>query len=66
MSTSLMTGGPEFGLIIADGTTWLGEVDVYESAQIIARYNDITTWELVVPSSSRPRPGSSSKRPDPG
>ena len=31
----------DFTLIVADGTTWLGEVDTYESAQIIARYNDI-------------------------
>ena len=44
--------GPEFGLVIADGTTWLGEVDTYESATITARYNDVSTWELVVPSAS--------------
>ena len=42
----------EFTLIIADGTTWLGEVDNYESATIIARFNEVSTWELVVPSSS--------------
>ena len=44
--------GPEFTLIVADGPTWLGEIDVYESAQIIARYNEVSTWELVLPTSS--------------
>ena len=44
--------GLEFGLFIADGTTRLGEVDAYESAEVIARFNDVSTWELVVPTKS--------------
>jgi hypothetical protein len=39
----------EYRFVVADGTTELGEVDTYESAEIVARHNDISTWEMVLP-----------------
>lgn len=42
----------DFSLVVADGSTWLGEIDVYEAATIIARFNDISTWELTLPTAS--------------
>ena len=43
---------PTFTLRIADWTTVQAEVDSYESATVIARHNDVSTWELVLPTSS--------------
>jgi Siphovirus ReqiPepy6 Gp37-like protein len=44
-----MTFAPVFRLIAADWSTPVAEVDVYEAATIVARYNDVSTWELTLP-----------------
>ena len=36
-------------LFAADGSTELGVIDVYESASIEARFNDVSTWEMTLP-----------------
>ena len=46
------TPAVDFTLIVADGSEWLGEVDVYESAEIVARFNDVSTWTLTLPTKS--------------
>ena len=49
-----MTGGLnpnqlQFTLFAADGADRLGEIDAYESCQIVARFNDVSTWQLTAP-----------------
>lgn len=60
-----MAGGLNLQLVACDWTTPLAEVDTFQSATVISRYNDVGTWELVLPadtdaarvltSSARPR-----------
>jgi len=45
-----MARGLSFRLIACDWQTHLAEVDTFESATVIARFNDVSTWELVLPS----------------
>ena len=57
--------GPTFTLIACDWSTPLAVIDTFESATIIARHNDVSTWDLTLPAdtdaaavllaSSRPR-----------
>ena len=35
-----------FTLFVADGPDWLGEIDAYESFELVARFNDVSTWKL--------------------
>jgi Siphovirus ReqiPepy6 Gp37-like protein len=39
----------DFFLVVADGTTALGQVTTYESLTITARLNDVSSWELTLP-----------------
>jgi len=41
-----------FTMRVADWQTVLAEVDTFDAATIIARYNDVSTWQLSLPSSS--------------
>ncbi len=40
----------DFTLVACDWTTRLAEIDTYESATLVARHNDVSTYEIVVPS----------------
>ena len=42
--------GPDFSLVVADGTTELALIDTYETASFIARHNQVSTWEITLPS----------------
>lgn len=42
-----------FTLRVADWQTVLAEVDTFESATIVARHNDVSTWELVLPTTTK-------------
>jgi len=44
--------GPALSLVAADWTTPVALVDTFESATIVARYNDVSTWELKLPANS--------------
>lgn len=39
----------QFMLSAADGTDRMGEIDAYETCQIVARFNDVSTWQLTAP-----------------
>ena len=41
--------GVTFTLYVADGTEWLAEVDTYETAEIVGRFNDVSTWTVTLP-----------------
>src|SRR5262245_45835900 len=41
--------GLTFTMIVEDGLLHLGELDTYSYATIIARYNDVTTFEIEMP-----------------
>jgi hypothetical protein len=42
----------DFTLVACDWTTRLAEIDTYEAATLIARHNDVSTYEITLPSSS--------------
>jgi DNA-binding beta-propeller fold protein YncE len=44
-----VAGSLNFRLVACDWTTPLAEVDTYDHATVIARHNDVSTWELVLP-----------------
>jgi len=44
--------GPEFTLTACDWRTPLAIIDTYESCTVIARYNAVSTWELVLPTNT--------------
>jgi hypothetical protein len=41
--------GQTFALVACDWTTPLAMIDVYESATFVARYNEVSTFEVVMP-----------------
>ena len=39
----------QFSLFAADGPDRMGEIDAYDNCQIVARFNEVSTWQLVAP-----------------
>jgi len=44
--------GPQFALVAADWQTPLAAVDTYETCTLIARHNEVSTFELTLPAST--------------
>ena len=39
----------QFSLFAADGPDRMGEIDAYDNCQIVARFNEVSTWQLIAP-----------------
>ena len=46
LAATLNPSSTDFTLFAADGPDRLGQIEGYEAAQIVARFNDVSTWQL--------------------